>query len=203
MVITQSISFHHCRLEPGCGLSRFILREWHFRSELLRRSQRAQPGDILVSVHVAGPRTTVPERKHSTSPPTVADDSEKLRNDKQMFLNNSIHVLQIKQVLSSSRRETERWNSQVSLSQNSSNTQSHKSRRLLWPAHSPRYERITIELLKLHSRRSGDFRSTFILHSPNLQQLLLRRSWRLIMAEFVVDSDGGFFTNPDPQLDLF
>lgn len=67
MVITQSISFHHRRLEPGCGLSRFILREWHFRSALLRRSQRAQPGDILVSVHVAGPRTTAPEHNHSMS----------------------------------------------------------------------------------------------------------------------------------------
>lgn len=170
MVITQSISFHHRRLEPGCGLSRFILREWHFRSELLRRSQRAQPGDILVSVHVAGPRTTAPEHNHSMSSLTMAarlaDVSEKLRNDKQMLLNNPIHVLKIKQVLLSSSYETEQWNLQVSLSQNSSNTQSHKSKRLmLWPAHSPRYERITIELLKLHSRHTGDFRSTCLLYS--------------------------------------
>lgn len=118
-----------------------------------------------------GVSTTVPEHNHSMSPLTMAarlaDVSEKSRNDKQMFSNNSIHVLRIKQVLLSSRYETEQWNLQVSLSQNSSNTQSHKSKRLLlWPAHSPRHERITIELLKLHSRRTADFRSTLILHSP-------------------------------------
>lgn len=69
------------------------------------------PETSWCQLHAAGPRTTVPEHNHSMSPLTMAARlavvSEKLRNDKQMFSNHSIHVLRIKQVLLSSRYETE------------------------------------------------------------------------------------------------
>lgn len=188
MVITQSVSFHHARLEPGCGLSGFILREWHFRSELLRRPQ---PGDTVVSVWAARPPTTKVGLQQELTGSRCSPLTE-MTNGKEFYSWFSLENGETGLVLTARRTESsnraafivrQKWVGTLRFTSSSSSGPSHCGGLCLDPPPHHTTKQWLLSSGHMTFWTQCDFKSACLFGKfPHLQQVLLRRSWRLIIA---------------------